>query len=142
MKPGDQLLIGLDLKKDPAIIRAAYNDAGGFTRDFNLNLLLRINRELGADFDLDRFEHRPEYDPATGAARSFLVSIEDQQVSFPAYGRQFGFAPGETIHTESSYKYTLEGFTRLAERAGLTLNHSWIDDNELFSVNYLSPPNC
>ncbi|MBA3830196.1 MAG: L-histidine N(alpha)-methyltransferase [Taibaiella sp.] len=106
MSPGDLLLIGFDLKKDPEVILNAYNDKGGFTRKFNLNLLKRINKELDADFDIDKFVHRPQYDEATGASKSFLVSLRDQQVRIGQAG-QVSFTEGEPIFMEISQKYTV-----------------------------------
>ena len=117
LTPGDQLLIGFDLVKSPHAILAAYNDAGGLTRAFNLNLFCRINRELGADFDVAAFSHFPTYDPATGACTSFLVSERAQQVRIGEHG-MFSFAAGETIHTEISQKYTLAETDALARAAG------------------------
>ena len=105
MGPDDALLIGLDLKKDPQRIRAAYDDAGGITARFNLNLLKRINRELGGNFDLDAFSHRPQYDPDSGLATSYLRSERDQQVCIAALGECFDFERGEQVHMEISQKY-------------------------------------
>ncbi len=115
--PGDQLLIGFDLVKSPHTILAAYHDAGGFTRAFNLNLLHRINRELDADFDVAAFSHFPSYDPATGACTSHLVSERAQRVRIGDHAT-FDFAAGETIHTEISQKYTLAETDTLARAAG------------------------
>jgi len=114
---GDLVLIGFDLKKDPRTILAAYNDKGGITRRFNLNLLRRINEELGADFDLSRFEHYPVYDPATGTCKSYLVSLADQRVCI-GDTECFDFKEGEPIHTEISQKYTVEQTNELAIRSG------------------------
>jgi L-histidine Nalpha-methyltransferase len=115
---GDRLLIGFDLVKSPHKILAAYNDAGGLTRAFNLNLLHRINRELGADFDPAAFSHFPTYDPSTGACKSYLVSERAQRVQFPDQQLTFDFANGETIHTEISQKYQLAETDQLARAAG------------------------
>ena len=102
---GDQLLIGVDLIKSADIVLPAYNDSAGITRDFNLNLLRRINRELGADFNLEKFEHVAEYSEESGMARSFLQSRTRQSVTVSALKQQFEFAEGEKIHTEISRKY-------------------------------------
>jgi dimethylhistidine N-methyltransferase len=133
MVQGDALLIGLDLKKDPEVIRAAYNDSGGHTRDFNLNLLLRINRELAADFDLDCFEHCPEYDPETGAAHSFLRSLTSQSVRVETLDRSFQFEQGETIFMEISQKYDDDMLGRISDRAGFVIANCFYDSKHWFS---------
>lgn len=115
----DRLLIGFDLQKDPRRIRAAYDDAQGITAAFNLNLLTRLNRELGADFDLARWQHYTDYEPLTGAVRSFLVSTEAQAVCFAALEETVAFAAWEVIHTENSYKFTRSQIEVLAAEAGL-----------------------
>ncbi len=133
--PGGDLVIGVDLKKDEAILNAAYDDAAGVTARFNLNLLRRVNRELGADFDLQRFRHRAHYNEAEGRVEMHLESLADQEVRLD--GRVFAFAQGETIHTENSYKYSLTEFTALAEEAGFAATQAWTDDGNLFSIHYL-----
>jgi dimethylhistidine N-methyltransferase len=133
--PDGALLIGVDLKKDKARLDAAYDDAAGVTRDFNLNLLARINRELGADFDLSRFRHHAFYNEALGRIEMHLVSTCAQTVTI--HGETFHFAEGETLHTENSYKYTVEEFQALAARAGLAADAVWTDEERLFSVHYL-----
>ena len=131
---GGALLIGVDLQKDPAIIDAAYNDSQGVTAEFNLNMLQHLNNEFGADFDLDAFEHRAEYDKDKGRVVLELVSREDQTF---ALGRiEFDIADGETILTEYSHKYTLGGFAAMAESAGFKIAKVWVDPDELFSVQY------
>lgn len=115
----DRLLIGFDLRKDPRRIRAAYDDAQGITAAFNLNLLTRLNRELGADFDLARWQHYTDYEPLTGAVRSFLVSTEAQAIHFEALELTVPFAVWEVIHTENSYKFTRPQIEELAAKAGL-----------------------
>jgi dimethylhistidine N-methyltransferase len=130
--PGGWLLIGVDLKKDKAILDAAYNDAAGVTAAFNLNLLERINRELGADFDLDAWGHRAFYDPGKGRIEMHLESLADQVVTVA--GRAFEFAAGETIHTENSYKYAVDEFRALAGQAGFVAEAVWTDPQDLFSV--------
>jgi dimethylhistidine N-methyltransferase len=129
---GGGLLIGIDLKKDPAKIHAAYNDAAGVTAEFNLNLLRRINRELDGDFDLAAFEHRAIYSPERGRVEIDLVSTADQTVSIA--GRDFEFTTGETIRTEYSHKYTVEEFSSLAAQVGFALHHEWADDSQNFAV--------
>lgn len=136
--PGGAMIVGVDLVKDPAILHAAYNDAAGVTAAFNLNVLERINRELGADFDLDAFRHRAHYAAEEGRVEMHLVSQRAQTVSIA--GRAFDFAAGETIHTESSYKYTVEGFQALAAEAGFEPEQCWVDDERLFSIHYLAVP--
>lgn len=133
--PGGDLVIGVDLKKDQAILNAAYNDAAGVTARFNLNLLRRINRELAADFDLHMFAHRAFYNQAEGRVEMHLESLADQEVRLG--GRVFAFRRGETIHTENSYKYSSEEFTALAKQAGFEARRVWIDGGNLFSIHYL-----
>jgi dimethylhistidine N-methyltransferase len=130
------LLIGIDLKKDPSVLHDAYNDSKGVTADFNLNLLRRLNRELGSDFDLDAFRHRAFYNEAEGRIEMHLVSRVDQQVRLG--GTTISFAAGETIWTESSYKYDPEEFAALAETAGFRLERRWMDDRRWFAVLFLS----
>ncbi len=132
LNQGDQVLIGFDLKKNPREILAAYNDSQGVTRDFNLNLLKRINRELGADFTLSQFEHYPLYDPQTGEAKSFLVSKCAQEVAVPQLGKTFHFEDGETIHTEISRKYSLSEIALLAELAGFSPVQNFTDPKNRF----------
>jgi len=133
---GAALIIGVDLVKEPSILHAAYNDEAGLTAKFNLNLLPRINRELGADFDLDGFEHRAFYNAERHRIEMHLVSKERQKVSIA--GRVIEFRPGETIHTENSYKYTLEYFTALAREAGWTPRALWTDAGTNFSIHALA----
>jgi dimethylhistidine N-methyltransferase len=132
--PGGEMLIGVDLKKDPEILDAAYNDRAGVTAAFNLNLLERINRELDGDVDLDRFEHVAFYDEPKGRVEIYIRSLAGQQASIA--GKRFRFAKGELIHTEYSYKYWVEEFRALAGRAGFRPVDTWTDDAELFSVHY------
>lgn len=133
--PGGGALVGIDLQKPVAVLEAAYNDAQGVTAAFNRNLLARINRELGGNFDLQRFAHRAFYDSARGCIEMHLESLSDQDVIIG--DQRFAFRTGETIHTEFSYKYTLEGFTAMAARAGLEARQSWTDPDHLFAVVYL-----
>lgn len=130
--PGGGLLIGVDLKKDPAALERAYDDAEGVTAAFNLNLLVRINRELGADFDLDQWAHRALYDQEEGRIAMYLVSERRQTVTIA--GEAVEFAAGEEILTEHSYKYAAEEFAALLERAGLAVRRTFTDPRELFCV--------
>lgn len=132
---GGLLLIGVDLQKDTEVLNAAYNDAQGLTAAFNLNLLARINRELEADFNLDAFQHRAFYNAARGRIEMHLVSTRVQWVEVA--GNQFQFATGEGIHTENSYKYTIDGFQRLAGSAGFKPVKTWTDDEYYFSIHCL-----
>jgi dimethylhistidine N-methyltransferase len=130
------LLIGVDLKKDNATLEAAYNDAAGVTAAFNRNLLTRINRELGGDFDVAQFHHRAFYNGMRGRVEMHLVSASDQTIHL---GRErFRFTAGDSIHTENSYKYDVEQFRALARRAGFASGPVWLDDDRLFSVHFLS----
>jgi dimethylhistidine N-methyltransferase len=131
-----RMLVGVDLKKDPALLHAAYNDAAGVTAAFNLNLLARINRELGADFDLRRWRHYAFYNPAEGRIEMHLVSMGAQNVALGKH--RFHFASGETIHTENSCKYSLDGFRELAAKAGFTSAKVWTDRRGLFTLHGLT----
>jgi dimethylhistidine N-methyltransferase len=130
-----RLVIGVDLKKDPARLLAAYNDPRGVTAAFNINLLARINRELDGGFDLDGFCHQAIYDEAEGRIEMRLVSRRPQEAE--AAGRAFGFRRGEAIHTESSYKYAVDEFRETARAAGWSPRRVWTDAAELFSVHEL-----
>ena len=132
--PGGGLLIGVDLKKDVAVIEAASNDARGVTEAFNKNILERINRNLDGNFELDRFVHRAFYDAEHGRVEMHLVSLYDQCVRIGAF--QIRFHRHETILTEYSYKYSLEDFAALAA-ASFDVEQVWTDDRQLFSVQYL-----
>jgi dimethylhistidine N-methyltransferase len=132
--PGGGLLIGVDLKKNVAILEAAYNDAEGVTRDFNLNLLVRLRDELGADVQVDRFEHRAFYNESESRIEMHLVSTERQTIRLDH--TEVHFEPGETIHTESSYKFDLDQFRKLAAEAGWRRAAFWTDENDYFSVQY------
>jgi L-histidine N-alpha-methyltransferase len=123
----DRLLIGFDLQKDPRRIRAAYDDEQGVTAAFNLNLLTRLNRELGADFNLAYWQHYTDYNPLNGAVRSYLVSTRAQQVRVAALDETFAFAAWEVIHTENSYKFTLPQVEALAAETGLRVVQSFTD---------------
>ncbi|MBU2569138.1 MAG: L-histidine N(alpha)-methyltransferase [Gammaproteobacteria bacterium] len=132
---GGGLLVGLDRKKDPSVLNAAYNDAAGITAEFNLNLLTRINNKLDGNFDFNRFEHRAYYNDQRGRIEMHLVSSEDQQVSIS--GQDFRFINGEYIHTENSYKYSPDEFITLANASGFRLIKTWSDNQHLFSVYFL-----
>jgi dimethylhistidine N-methyltransferase len=131
-----KMLVGVDLKKDPVLLHAAYNDAAGVTAAFNLNLLGRINRELGADFDLKRFRHYAFYNPGAGRIEMHLVALRDQVVRLGRH--RFRFAAGETIHTENSYKYSVAEFQALAQQAGFRAETVWTDARGLFALHGLT----
>jgi len=131
---GGGLLIGIDLQKDRHVIEAAYNDNAGVTAKFNKNLLARINRELGADFDLGRWQHYAIYNPAEGRIEIYLMSETDQCVRIG--DQTFQFRGGEKILTEYSYKHTIGGFTMLARQAGFEFQQVWTDDQRWFGVFY------
>jgi dimethylhistidine N-methyltransferase len=132
---GGGLLIGFDLDKDESIVWPAYNDQRGISAAFNLNLLARINRELDGDFDLGAFAHRADYERARERMVMHLVSLDDQVVRVG--GEAFSFRDGEMIHTEDSYKYSLEHFGRLTSRAGFAVERQWFADNRYFCIQYL-----
>jgi len=134
--PQSAMLIGVDLKKDPARLNAAYNDAAGLTAAFTLNLLERMNRELGADFKIDQFAHHAVYEPSVGRVAIHIRSRVDQTATVA--GRRFRFAKGEGIHTEDSWKYAVSDFQMLARDAGYTPLACWTDPANLFSVHYLA----
>jgi L-histidine N-alpha-methyltransferase len=127
LNPGDLILIGFDLKKDPELVRKAYNDPAGITRAFNMNLLKRINRELGGDFDLQQFQHYQMYDPDKGEARSFLISRQKQEVHIAALEKSFSFEPWEPVHVEISRKYDLATIQRYADRTGFVQKELYYD---------------
>ena len=139
MRPSDRLLIGIDLRKDPVVLLAAYDDAAGITAAFNLNILARINRELGGHFELDRFRHSARWHESEGRIEMHLVSdgactvrIDDLELAVP-------FADGESIHTENSYKYSLSEIEALAAAAGFIVDGQWFDADRHFSVNLWQP---
>jgi len=133
--PRGAMLVGVDLKKDANLLHAAYNDARGVTAAFNLNLLKRINRELDGDFDLRRFEHYAFYNAPLGRIEMHLVSLAAQTVNVGDH--RFAFDRGETIHTENSYKYSIEEFQALAAEAGFRGAKVWTDRRGLFSLHGL-----
>jgi L-histidine Nalpha-methyltransferase len=132
---GGAMLVGVDLKKDANVLHAAYNDARGVTAAFNLNLLARINRELRADFALERFRHYAFYNAPLGRVEMHLVSLERQTVRIGRH--RFGFERGETVHTENSYKYSVEEFQALAREAGFRPAKVWPDRQGLFALHGL-----
>jgi dimethylhistidine N-methyltransferase len=129
LNPGDWLLAGFDLKKNPHKILAAYNDSKGVTRQFNINLLSRINRELDANFDLSAFIHYPYYDIETGEMKSYLVSTKEQTVRIGAVEETIEFKEWEFIHTEISKKYDLEEIESLASETGFEINEHFFDES-------------
>ena len=133
----DRLLVGVDLRKDARVLERAYDDADGVTAAFDLNLLARINRELGGHFDLARFRHEASYDVEAGRVEMHLVSLGAQRVPIDRLGIEVGLADGEAIHTESSYKYSLAEIDALASVAGLAVEQRWLDRDGLFSSNLL-----
>ena len=135
---GGGLLVGVDLVKAPALLHAAYNDSAGVTAAFNLNLLARANRELGASFDLAAFQHYAFYAPREQRIEMHLVSARQQSATVG--GERFDFAEGQTLHTENSCKYTVAGFQALARAAGLRPQAVWTDAQRLFSVHWLAAP--
>lgn len=132
MKEKDQILVGFDLKKDPRIIQAAYDDPHGITRDFNMNLLVRLNRELGANFKTDQFRHYPYYDPETGLTKSYLVSLKDQEVRLEVLDQTVHFRRWELIHTEVSQKYDVRMIEKLAADSGLEVARYFYDCRRYF----------
>ena len=132
---GAVMIVGADLRKDEAVLNAAYDDSAGVTAAFNLNLLRRINRELGGNFDLAGFAHEARWNADEGRVEMHLVSRGRQQVRIG--GQHFDFMPGESIHTENSYKYTIDGFRELASEAGYEPLRVWTDAKQLFSVHAL-----
>jgi len=135
--PDALLIVGADGTQDPAVLIPAYDDPGGVTAAFNLNLLVRINRELTADFDLDAFRHEARFDAQSRRVEMHLVSRRSQRVS--VLGRRFDFSAGESIHTENAYKYSLHAFEQLAARAGWLHAQRWIDGQARIAVHVLEP---
>jgi len=136
-KPGDALLLGTDLKKDPAVLERAYNDPTGVTAAFNKNVLARINRELGGAFDLDAFEHSARYDGARGSVDSFLVAQRGMTVPIERLGIAVGLTAAETIHTESSHKFDAADIAMLAAASGFRVERAWTDTDARFAVTLL-----
>jgi dimethylhistidine N-methyltransferase len=136
--PGARLIVGVDLVKDEAVLNAAYNDAAGVTAQFNLNVLKRMNRELGGNVRLDGFAHRAFFNRERSRVEMHLMSLRRQRVAVA--GRSFDFEAGETIHTESSYKYTIASFGALARGAGWSPLSAWTDADGWFSVQAFALP--
>ncbi|HST22194.1 MAG TPA: L-histidine N(alpha)-methyltransferase, partial [Blastocatellia bacterium] len=135
LRPTDALLVGADLKKSAAVLVPAYDDPLGVTAAFNLNLLVRINRELGGQFDIKKFEHRAIYNEELGRVELYLVSLARQTVRIQAIDVEVSFEEGETIYTESSYKFDLERLAELARAPGFSLEQTWFDSARRFSFN-------
>ncbi len=131
LNKGDMILMGIDLQKNPRVILDAYNDKAGVTREFNLNLLRRINRELDADFNVDQFDHYPVYDPDSGACKSYLISLKDQKVRI-GEADFIDFKQDEFIYTEISQKYTIEQVNQLAETTGFSSVKNYTDEKRWF----------
>ena len=133
---GGRLLIGVDRKKDHAVLQAAYDDSAGVTAAFNRNALVHVNERLDANFDPERFGHRAIYNAQLGAIQMFLISEGAQQVTVA--GETFEFAPGEALHTENSFKYHPDEFSLMAAQAGFSTTAHWTDANDWFSVFLLT----
>lgn len=132
LQRGDYVVIGFDLKKEINLMLQAYNDSQGITSEFNLNLLNRINRELGGNFNLDKFRHYSSYDVFTGAMESYLVSLEKQTVFLKKIGQTFSFEEWEPIHTEYSYKYLESDILSLAQETGFAIEKQLYDSKKYF----------
>ncbi len=132
LSAGDMLLIGFDLMKSPQKVLAAYNDREGVTKAFNLNLLSRINEELGGNFNIDNFDHFPTYDPLTGETKSHIISTKDQEVYIEALDENFSFDAWEAIHTEVSQKYSMKMIETYAKKAGFEIVKNFTDSNKYF----------
>jgi uncharacterized SAM-dependent methyltransferase len=130
------LIVGVDLKKDARTLVRAYNDSAGITAAFNLNLLVRINRELGSAIDISNFRHEAIYDPLRGRIEMHLESVVEHTTHIS--GRKFHFHAGESIHTENSYKYTVAEFQDLARKAGWSTGRVWTDGGAQFSIHELT----
>jgi len=139
MDPSDRVLLGVDLRKDPSVLERAYDDAAGVTRRFSKNLLARINRELGGNFDLDRFDHRAVYQDAPGRVYISLVSRAEQTVRIEGLDLDVHFDEGEAIHTEDSYKFSPAEIEALASGADLEVLQGWNEEEDRFRLNLLAP---
>ena len=137
LSDSDGFVVGVDLQKERATLESAYNDAQGVTAQFNLNIIDRMNRELGGTLDVSKFRHRAYYNDDLDRIEMHLESLEPQ--CFEVAGRGFRMEEGETIHTESSHKYSIEQFDRLVSRAGFRSGEVWTDRNSLFSIHYIEP---
>ncbi|MCH9647486.1 MAG: L-histidine N(alpha)-methyltransferase [Deltaproteobacteria bacterium] len=137
LAPGEHFLLGADLKKDQGELLAAYDDTLGITRAFTLNLLVRINRELGGEFDITQFDYKVRYDVSLGRVEAYLVSRKAQKVPIRELSLEVSFEAGESIHTESSHKYDLDQLSTLATRGGFRFQRHWLDSGCRFSENLL-----
>jgi len=133
MRENDQLFVGFDLKKDPQVILDAYNDTKGITSEFNYNLLDRINRELGGNFDRNKFSHYPTYNPITGETKSYLVSLDNQTIFVEGLGQSFSFEKWEPIFMEISQKYNLHDIEHLANHSGFKVEKNFFDTKKYFA---------
>lgn len=140
LSPHDRLLAGIDLRKQNTVLEKAYDDSRGVTAQFNLNLLARINRELGGNFNLEAFRHRAVYNEELGRIEMYLDSTRAQKVSIASLPLEVSFTQGEAIHTENSYKYSLAEIDALAAPAGLRVERQWLDRQARFSVTVFSLP--
>jgi len=132
LQPGDFILIGFDLKKDIKLLQAAYDDEQHVTRDFNLNLLRRMNRELGANFDLKSFQHYATYNVHKGAMESYVISLKKQTITFKDLNCSFDFKEYEPIHLEYSFKFTIDQIQKLADKAGFSVRSNFMDSRGFF----------
>ena len=139
LNASDFLLVGFDLQKDESVLNAAYNDKAGITAKFNLNLLARINRELGGNFELEKFEHYAFYNHEQHRMEMHLISKIDQQLCIGALGKTFSLKKGESIHTENSYKYSVNQVAALAEDCGFGIEKNFTDKKRWFNLALLSP---
>ena len=139
MEPNDLLLVGFDLQKNPAIFNSAYNDKAGITAKFNLNLLSRINRELGGDFDIKKFRHRAFYNQDKQRIEMHLISKANQEVCIGLIEESFRFRDGESIHTENSYKYSLKQITKIAADNRFEVKMNFVDTRKWFDLALLCP---
>ena len=139
MHPNDRFLVGIDLQKDKSIIENAYNDAQGVTAKFNLNLLTHVNRELGGNFNIENFDHKAIYNEEIGRIEMYLISNIDQKAFISELDLEVSFTANETIHTENSFKYSLDDIDTLAEETGLYVEQQWFDPEHLFSLNLFAP---
>ncbi len=139
MHPDDRFLIGIDLQKDKTIIENAYNDTQGITAEFNLNLLTHVNRELGGNFVVENFDHKAIYNEEIGRIEMYLISNIDQKVFISDIDLEVSFTANETIHTENSFKYSLNEIDMLAKDTGLYIVRQWLDSERFFSLNLFAP---
>lgn len=137
MNQGDALLLGTDMRKSASVLIPAYDDARGVTAAFNKNLLVRMNRELGSDFDLESFAHRIVWNERLSRIEMHLQSVREQTVTIPALALSINFAQGETIHTENSYKFTMPMVEAIANNGGLTIEQTWADEKNWFTVHLM-----